>query len=129
MPDKSLQDLNGYWLGIYNYPDLSPPNRFEANLRDAGGALTGEKSEKDDLASGNNHQLHAIIEGRHDGKTVSFVKIYDDMDQMPDVVRYSGRIQSNEDEISGDWSGTFIMIRNGGASEAAKRTEKSKLPV
>ena len=120
-------DLTGRWIGIFNYPELLPPNRFEATLRDIGGLITGLTSEKDDDPDGPGGTLHAMIEGRRKGSALSFTKMYDDLQRAPDVIFYSGTVQPDGNEIEGrwailgDWSGTFLMIRTSKASEAAER--------
>lgn len=129
-------DLSGRWTGIFNYPTDFPPNGFEADLREVGGSISGTVSEQDDDPSGAGGTLHSIVEGRRDGSAVTFAKMYDDIDRMPDAVFYSGSIQPDGNEISGrweipgEWSGTFLMIRHSGAAEAVEQVaEEVALPV
>ena len=109
-------DLSGRWIGIFNYPTLLPPEQFDAELRDVGGILTGLTSEPNRLGTGT---LHAIIDGRREGSSVTFTKRYDDFEQMPHEVLYAGTVDSSGDEIAGTWeihaawSGTFLMVREG----------------
>lgn len=120
-------NLTGRWTGIFNYPESLPPNSFEATLRDVGGAITGITSERDDDPDGHGDLLHAIIEGRRDGSSVTFTKIYDDMEPEPVVIFYSGTVQPGGEEIHGRWervdmwSGTFLMVRNPGAEQEDAR--------
>jgi hypothetical protein len=119
-------DLSGRWTGIFNYPAHLPPNSFEAELREVGGSLAGTVWEQDDDPEGTGGTLHAVIEGRRQGSSVAFAKMYDDLGRMPDPVLYSGILQPDGNEISGSWeipgywSGTFIMIRAAGIAETAE---------
>ncbi len=115
-------DLSGDWIGVYNYPQHYGPVRFHAILRDADGWLSGTTSEEDE----EHFPPAATIEGRREGATVSFVKIYDDEEVMADIVRYQGLIQPSGDEITGEWevpgiwSGTFLMVRESGVAESVE---------
>jgi hypothetical protein len=130
-------DLTGRWSGIFNYPDLSPPNAFEAELRDAGGLLSGLTTEQDDNPCRNGGPLHAVIEGHRQASNVRFTKHYDDFNLMPDVVVYTGVVHPGGDEIDGrwevpgSWSGTFLMVRNGGRGDelAYEASEAVGLPA
>ena len=118
-------DLSGRWRGIYNYPAHFPPNRFEATIRDSGGLITGEITQPGEIFEPPGTVQHAVIEGRREGGTVSFVKFYDDLARP--TPHYRGTIQPGGDEIEGewtipgDWSGTFLMIRGAKATEGAAR--------
>ena len=126
MNAPAASDLSGRWTGIFNYPAHLPPNAFEAELREKGGALAGTIWEEDDDPHGAGGTLHAVIEGRRDGSAVTFTKMYDDLGRMPDAVFYSGTIHPEGNEITGEWeipgfwSGTFIMIRAAGVAETAQ---------
>lgn len=120
-------DLSGRWSGIFNYPSLYPPNAFEATLRDHDGLISGVTTERDDDPAEAAGTLHAVIEGRRDGLEVRFSKIYDDVERVPFAILYSGTVDPGGDEIAGyweiagEWSGTFLMIRSRGESDAAAR--------
>jgi hypothetical protein len=135
MAKGAESNLSGHWLGIYSYPRDLPPTKFEADLRDVSGVLTGEISEAELLPVGGDSLLHSLIEGLHDGSRVRFVKIYDNHHRMPDVVNYQGTIQPGGEEIGGDWEiandwgGKFIMVRDGGAKEALKREAEVDAPI
>jgi hypothetical protein len=126
MSEKAAEhDLSGQWSGIYSYPSLYPPNMFEAVIRDNGGVITGETSQKGEFFEPVGTVQHALIEGSRDGSTISFVKMYDDLTRA--TPHYRGTIQPGGDEIEGEWtipgnwSGTFLMIRGAKAGEAVAR--------
>ena len=113
-------DLTGRWRGIFSYPALLPPNGFEAEIRDVGGVVTGLITQPRESFEPPGPPRQATIDGRRDGDSLTFVKFYDDLDRP--TPHYHGRIQPGGDEVNGewtipgDWSGTFIMIREGKAS-------------
>ncbi|WP_174280356.1 hypothetical protein [Sphingomonas bacterium] len=112
-------DVTGTWSGIYNYPRSLPANPFGAVLRESGGVVTGETTER----SPSRHpgyggeEARAFLDGRREGTSVHFVKHYDATHRVGTPVLYQGTIAPDGDEItgrwevSGDWSGTFIMTR------------------
>jgi hypothetical protein len=118
-------DLTGRWSGIYNFREILPPNNFEAQLRDVGGDITGVTTERDDDPYGSGNVLHAIVEGHRNGNSVTFTKIYDELEPEPVVIYYDGVIDPGGDEIHGQWerpgmwAGTFLMVRTSGAEEEA----------
>lgn len=119
-------DLSGHWSGMFSYPSLFPPNSFEAEIRDSGGLVTGLITQPREPFEPPGPPRCAMIDGRRDGDTLTFVKFYDDLDRP--TPHYRGRIQPGGDEVNGewtipgDWSGTFIMIRQG--KEAAKEERR-----
>ena len=123
-------DLSGQWSGIYNYPSMYPPNTFEATIRDGGGPITGEISQPGEFFEPPGTVRHAVIEGSREGSSLSFVKIYDDLDRP--TPHYRGIIQPGGDEIEGewtipgDWSGTFLMIRGPRTGAAIERKVSEK---
>jgi hypothetical protein len=128
-------DLSGRWTGIFNYPQFHPPNGFEAVLTDLDGAITGTVSERDDDPNGLGGTLRSIVEGRRQGSAVTFTKMYEDVERMPDAVFYSGTIQPDGNEVSGRWeipgawAGTFLMVRDSGVAEAAEMEVGEEVPV
>ena len=118
-------DLSGRWTGLYNYPGPFPPVSFEAELRELGGSIGGTMSEPDEEHGGGG-TLHAVVDGSRQGSAVTFTKIYEDAERMPEPVFYSGTVQPDGNEISGHWdipghwSGTFLMVRTPDAAEAAE---------
>jgi hypothetical protein len=125
MSKEARYDLSGQWSGIYNYPARFPPNPFEATLRDAAGLITGEITQPGEFFEPAGTVQHAVIEGRCEGSLLTFVKFYDDLSRP--TPHYRGTIMEGGEEIEGewtipgDWSGTFLMIRGSGASEALER--------
>jgi hypothetical protein len=128
-------DLSGHWTGMFNYPGPFPPVGFEAELRDVGGSISGTVSEPDENPYGTGETLHALVEGSRQGSVVTFTKIYEDAERMPEPVFYSGTIQPDGNEIegrweiAGHWSGTFLMVRNPGAAEMAEEQVGEEVPV
>jgi hypothetical protein len=128
-------DLSGRWTGMFNYPGPFPPVGFEAELRDDGGSISGTIFEADENPHGTGETLHSIVEGSRQGSAVTFSKMYEDAERMPEPVFYSGTIQPDGNEISGrweipgHWSGTFLMVRNPGAAEAAEEQVGEEVPV
>lgn len=124
-------DLTGRWSGIYNYPALFPPNMFEADIRDQDGVIAGIITQQREFFEGPGPSRQAVIEGRRDGGTLSFVKYYDDPDRP--TPHYRGTIQPGGDEIEGewtipgDWSGTFLMIRASGSKASVERRASERV--
>jgi hypothetical protein len=132
--DQANLDLSGRWTGMFNYPGPFPPVAFEAELREVGGCFTGTVSEPDDDPRGGG-TLQAIVEGQRQGSAVTFAKIYENAERMPEPVFYSGTVQPDGNEISGrweipgHWSGTFLMIRDSGVAEAAEEEAREEVPL
>ena len=127
MSNADPADLTGSWSGIFNYPRSLPSNAFNAVLRDSGGIIVGETSEPSGGPNSSSTTLLGWLEGRHDGNDVSFVKSYDDAKRAHYAVWYSGSVGADGTEIQGVWdipgvwSGTFIMVRQAGKTEAVER--------
>lgn len=131
MRGEADYDLSGQWSGIFNYPSMFPPNSFEATIRDAGGVITGLITQPREVFDAPGAPRQAVIEGSRSGSTLSFVKIYDDLERP--TPHYHGTIQPGGDEIEGewtipgDWSGTFLMIRGSRAGESVERRVSEKV--
>ena len=131
MSGEADYDLSGQWSGIFNYPSMFPPNSFEATIRDVGGVITGLITQPREVFDAPGAPRQAVIEGSRSGPTLSFVKIYDDLERP--TPHYHGTIQPGGDEIEGewtipgDWSGTFLMIRGSGAGESVERRVSEKV--
>ena len=129
MARKADLDLTGRWSGIYNYPHSMPPTPFEAVIRDSGGFIAGETTEP----GRDGGTLNALIEGHRQGSGVRFAKIYDEAPRPAYRVDYAGTIADGGDEIHGrwqipgNWSGTFLMVREGGAEEEAAERESAEI--
>jgi len=129
MARKADLDLTGRWSGIYNYPHSMPPIAFEAVILDSGAFITGETEE----SGRNGDTLHAMVEGHLEGSEVRFAKIYDEAPRAAYRIDYIGTIADGGDEIHGrwqipgNWSGTFLMVREGGAEEEAAEQESAEI--
>jgi len=112
-----MADLSGVWSGTYIYPGSLDPVSFVAEIRDLGDGLSGVISEPAPLYMGGG-EIEAVINGACIGKSVHFTKIYDELDHFLNPVDYSGTLDEDENEISGDWtikgelSGGFVMTRS-----------------
>ena len=121
--------ISGRWIGIYNYPDASPPVPFDAILLESGGSISGTIEEVDEFLD--DAHLTATVDGSREGTAVRFTKFYDSGDAGFDTVQYEGVLNPEGTEIHGrwdipgTWSGTFIMTRETGteAEIAARRSE------
>lgn len=128
-------DLSGRWTGMFNYPGPFPPVAFEAELREQEGSISGTISEPDESPRGTAGTLHSIVDGSREGSAVSFTKIYENEERMPEPVFYGGTVQPDGNEISGrweiagHWSGTFLMVRSPGAAEPAEEEVGEEVPV
>ncbi len=132
---SGASDLGGRWTGVYNYPGPLPPVGFEAELRDEDGQITGTISEPAEGSLGIAGTLHSIVDGSREGAAVSFTKMYEDEEWMPEPVFYSGTVQPDGNEISGrweipgHWSGTFLMVRKPRAAETAEEEVGEEVPL
>lgn len=131
MPRTTELNLSGRWSGIYNCPHTVPPTAFEAEIRDSGGFISGETTEP----GGEGGTLHAMIEGRREGDELRFVKTYDDAPRAHYWIDYVGTIAEGGDEIHGqwqipgNWSGTFLMVRDAGAEEEVELVESAAIQL
>jgi len=126
--DSPAGNLTGFWHGQYSYPVATrAPVPFGANLIQSEDCLGGSVTERALLG----RTLYATIEDRRDGRTVSFLKVYEANSGPYTSVAYTGVISEDGLEIDGDWiasgwSGRFLMMRAGGvaAKDARKIQEK-----
>ena len=128
---RAADDLSGDWRGIFNYPGAGgPPTEFTAALTDSGGVLTGSTEEPSRTGA----VIAARIDGRRTGSAVTFMKLYDENQGDYDAVAYEGSVDADGLEITGrwsipgDWSGTFIMVRESGVEEEASAEAEQELP-
>ena len=124
---SGADDLSGGWDGIYNYPHTRRPTAFTATLRDVAGAIVGETSEPETLPGGRGSVLHALLEGSREGASVRVTKTYDEPGYARrNPVLYTGTVNGEGTEINGrweipgNWSGTFIMVRQAREEETTE---------
>ncbi|HEX8240610.1 MAG TPA: hypothetical protein VF574_12795 [Allosphingosinicella sp.] len=130
MSGKGL-NLSGRWNGFYNYPGGPQPCPFTAELRDDGGLIAGETSEPGDNVGCPEATLQATLEGRREGASVAFTKVYDLLEIADYPIHYEGTATAEGDEIQGrwnipgEWSGPFLMVRESSGAEAAGMAEEA----
>ncbi len=124
--------LTGIWHGLYSYPRYLDPVYFVATLVSHGSGFSGSIHEAIAGKSGAPLKLFASVEGTSDGTAVSFTKRYDGGNDWSHAVNYNGLLNAEaleiegEWNISGNWSGRFLMIRNPGTTESVIRREFEK---
>ena len=124
-------DLTGSWEGIFSYPRDLPPNGFRCDLRETAGRIVGETHERSDAGHDHGATTLALLDGTRHQNSVQFTKHYDDARRAHETVSYVGALSQDGDEITGrwaivgDWSGTFIMVREirHAAVEEQRRSE------
>ena len=112
-------NLTGVWNGLFSYPRAIEPTPFVATLQEGGGWLSGAIEEIARVGPTKGQPLTATVQGRRNGHSVTFLKIYDNPPPNYDAVQYSGDVNHDGSEIEGRWtipgvwSGKFLMIRAG----------------
>jgi hypothetical protein len=120
-------DLSGRWHGFYSYAGGAHACAFEAELRDHGGEIVGISFEVAQFGPSPGAMLSASVEGRRNGRAVDFAKTYDDVGLAGYTIHYAGTLAEGGNEIDGAWSipgehsGTFLMVREGGAEAEEER--------
>jgi hypothetical protein len=120
-------DLTGRWHGFYSYARHARSCAFEAELRDHGGELVGVSCEIAEFGPRPGAALTASLEGRRNGRAVDFAKTYDEVAVAGYTIHYAGTLAEDGNEIEGTWSipgqwnGTFLMVREGGAEAEEER--------
>jgi len=120
-------DLSGVWHGIFSYPRLLPPETFVATLIDRGGNLAGETEE----TASDGRSFTGLIQGHRAGTAVSFIKTYDDRHASP--IHYAGTLDAEATEIAGtwritgNWGGSFVMVRQPPVADEADRREAATI--
>jgi len=124
-------NLTGVWLGLYSYPRALDPVSFVATL-----------IETESWVSGSTHEVHrktgatlcATLLGRREASRLSFVKIYEQTTGGYSAeIRYEGTISGDATEIEGrwtiraDWSGRFLMIRDGNHAQTIAREKFARV--
>jgi hypothetical protein len=127
-------NLTGVWDGSYVQP--SGMVTFLATLIDAGGALGGSVTEPCVTPGCPISTHNASLAGHRSGSAVTFVKRYEPPGYGYDTVHYEGAVNADATEIDGRWSirgtafsGTFLMVRATGPSQAVTTEEKIREPV
>ena len=121
-------DLTGSWSGVFSFPRLHPPTPFTALLDETAGWLLGCTEEKAMVGGPNaGRLLSATLQGRREGRAVTFLKTYDVSTARYDTVSYSGELCADGSELAGQWtaggwSGEFLMIRAPQSREALVRS-------
>ena len=130
---SEAQNLTGVWNGLFRHADGAHSVSFTATLIDSGNLITGSTHEPC-AVPGCPHDTHmAMLSGRRDGASVSFVKAYDPPGFGYHVVAYAGSLNDDATEIAGSWrippsfSGDFLMIR--ASRRTAARTRKKRATV
>ena len=124
---KGADDLTGRWHGFYSYAGGAHACAFEAELRDHGGELVGVTFEVAQFGAEPGATLCASVEGRRLGHAVDFAKTYDEVGLAGYSIHYAGTLAGDGNEIEGSWSipgqssGTFLMVREGGAEAEEER--------
>lgn len=119
--------LTGRWHGVYSYPAEPMPVYFVADLIQTGDSLSGSTEEAEKGQFGEPLTLTAHLSGTRAGMAVTFTKTYDGTGGWSHSVEYGGALSADGLEIDGRWavpgvwSGSFLMIRAEGASEAMAR--------
>jgi hypothetical protein len=106
---------------------------FVAHLMEREAAVTGTIEETGTYGDARGVKIAATLQGRRVASAVTFLKLYDGHHEGYDSVHYEGRVSGDGGEIAGrwtvpgGWSGTFLMIRNGGAKRAAEMEVAAKV--
>ena len=100
--------------------------RFVALLVDVGLQFSGSIHEYEGVISEKRILLHASVDGRLSGRSVSFLKTYDGTGGWKHSVGYDGTLRADATEIGGQWyvdgaRGSFIMRRAGATEELELR--------
>lgn len=130
MTEDQRSSLTGVWHGLYTYPSAPhmPESHYVCVLIDSGGRLSGTIHETMNHYGGASTQENAIVDGAYANTEVTFLKTYDGSGVASHSVAYRGVLNTDRDEIEGDWSvygphgvfsGRFLMIRRRGQDEAA----------
>ncbi len=121
IPSIATADLTGEWEGIYRYSNQdSKPVRFQLDLKDRHGRLTGHTSEHNTFGDPSAPFLHANIMGSVEDDRVYFKKTYDGTGGQHHSIKYEGALYEDISTIKGAWEccnglyGTFDMqLKNG----------------
>lgn len=134
-----MTNLSGFWTGVYDYPDDSPPTSFNATIVDRGGSFYGEIVEPNEHAYFETDELAELvadINGFYDGGIIKFFKKYMPLaSKYRDYVEYVGTINDDFTKIEGrwvipgDWFGKFVMNRSKSIKQDISIEESELLKV
>jgi hypothetical protein len=122
-------NLSGVWQGLYSYRSKRDPVPFVATLTEMDSWLTGATEETGVVGEARGRTITATLQGRRDGHSVTWLKLYDGSFRLYDAVNYAGEVNRDGTEIEGRWSipgnasGRFLMIRSSGIAAAVGRME------
>ena len=122
-------DVSGCWFG--HYAGEGEANRFIALIEEAGGRITGDISEPDDL--GVAELRRATVAGGRVGSELRFTKQYDG-DVLAHAVEYTGVLDDSGVVVRGSWSfegyaGSFLMEREVFDREELADEEEAPVPA
>ncbi len=126
--------LSGSWSGAFRYPGSERETVFNAQIEDYGGAFVGKTQEPNEFLDSTDAILHGEIDGRREGRAVTFTKVYNHgHERARHSIRYEGAVDDMLMRIEGrwtispTWSGTFFMVRDddGSTAEAEAAVEES----
>jgi len=128
-------DLTGSWQGQYSYTRSKPPVAFSARLSETGSWLDGVIEEIGTAGDAKGRPIAATVQGRRNGRSVTWLKLYHGSFRIYDSVQYIGQVSADGQEIEGRWTihgnstGRFLMVRQGGTAAARKKKVAVKLPT
>ncbi|NJM92086.1 MAG: hypothetical protein HC861_05080 [Rhodospirillaceae bacterium] len=129
---SSPLNLTGEWHGLYSYPVAMPSVSFVATLSDQGGWFDGTTEEIGSVGDAAGRTLTASLQGRRSGCSITMLKIYHRASVHYDSVRYAGDLNEDGSEIhgtwrvAGNWSGTFLMIRQRAVATVLSREAEER---
>ena len=108
-------DLTGAWSGVVSSDRSFAPTPFTALLDETLGWILGSTEERGGPGQGR-CGARATLQGRREGRAVTFLKTYDLGTALYDTVSFTGELCLDGTEIAGawssdGWSGEFLMVR------------------
>src|SRR5262245_48849357 len=129
---SAADNLTGVWNGVFQQPHFGSV-AFTATLIESANQISGSTHERCALFGCPRGTHLALLSGRRQSRTVSFVKTYDPPGFGYGAVSYIGDLNGDATEIAGTWaiegglSGAFLMIR--ARRGALARTRKKRATV
>ena len=127
-----MADLSGFWYGRYAYDkSWSKAVRFDAELTDAGGSISGIITEPNTFDKNAGALLSATFSGFISGSQISFEKTYVGEGDAQHKIAYVGQLNANKTLITGHWrigkfKGPFDMRREGPVVGVKATTKKAE---